>query len=111
MNIEAAGAELAVAKYLNVYPDLAPTFGSLPHWDLLWLGRHIEVKRNHLLGGDLLVPKLDETVVYILACGGLPQYHIVGYIDGVDVPLVGEWVELRYGACWRVNPNYLTSLQ
>ena len=107
MNIQAVGAELAVAKCLNVYPDLSPVSGDLPKLDLFWNKRIIEVKRNHELQGDLLVPKLNEIALYFLACGELPLFKIVGWINGDQVPYVGEWAELKYGACWRVRPGSL----
>lgn len=110
MNIQAAGAELAVAKCLNVYPDLSPTAGELPEFDLRWNKRMVEVKRNHELQGDLLVPKLNKSALYVLACGELPEFKIIGRIDGDLIPYVGEWVELTYGACWRVRPVLLNPL-
>ena len=111
MNMEAAGAELAVAKMLNVYPDLSPTSGELPKWDLRGHGARFEVKRNHLATGDLLVPKLNSELVYILVCGELPKYNVVGYLPGTSIPLVGEWAELTYGACWRVHPGKLKPIE
>jgi len=110
MNIQAFGAELAVAKLLNVYPDLTPTKGDLPKWDLALRKLRYEVKRNHLDDGDLLVPKLNRDLMYILACGGLPEYRIIGYLQGTSVEILGEWVELTYGPCWRVHPKHLRSM-
>jgi len=110
MNIEAAGAELAVAKYLNVYPDLSPTRQDLPKYDLRWRGRRVEVKRNHEPNGDLLVPRLYHSLIYILACGHLPEYNLIGYIEGIDIPDAGEWANLTYGACWKVRPFRLEPL-
>ena len=107
MNIEAAGAELAVARYLNLYPDLSPTAGDLPDHDLHWKERRIDVKRNHMADGDLLVRKLNQEVIYVLTCGSLPSYSIIGWLRGYDIPLNGEWVDLPYGPCWRVRPRSL----
>ena len=107
MNIEAVGAELAVAKYLNLYPDLSPTAGTLPDYDLLWKDRRIDVKRNHKADGDLLVRKLNSEVLYVLACGALPSYSIIGWLRGYEIPLKGNWIDLIYGACWRVHPRFL----
>jgi hypothetical protein len=108
MNIQAVGAELACAKYLNVYPDLSPTAGELRQWDLVKNGVHYEVKRNHLESGDLLIPKLREGLIYILVCGEMPKYTIVGYLPGMRVKETGEWVNLTYGPCWRVSPHLLS---
>lgn len=108
MNIQAVGAELAVAKFLNLYPDLTPKVGALPQYDLTWRNRKVEVKRNHLRNGDLLIPFLNEKLIYILACGQLPGYSLIGFLSGHDVPSKGEWVNLTYGPCWRVNPQLLS---
>ena len=104
MNIQAVAAEMAVAKYLNVYPDLSPSAGRLPKYDLRLGKEKLEVKRNHLDNGDLLIPELDKELVYILACGTMPRFQIIGTIWGGNVETTGEWVELRYGPCWRVHP-------
>jgi hypothetical protein len=111
MNIEAMGGELAVAKYLNIYPDLSPTRGKLPEWDLIWNGYKVQVKRNHLQNGDLLVPKCLDQLVYILVCGACPNFTIIGYLVGYSVKLLGSWVQLTYGPCWRVNPSLLIPIE
>ena len=107
MNIQAVGAEMAVAKHLNVYPEFSPSEGKLPDFDMVWNGKKVDVKRNHLWDGDLLIPKLNPERFYILACGSLPKYHIIGGLLGAEVPKVGQWVELSKGPCWRVHPIHL----
>lgn len=111
MNIQATAAELAVAKYLNVYPDLSPRAGELPQFDLHMNHQLLEVKRNHLLDGDLLVPKLRQDVIYILACGEMPEFSIIGWMTGARVPECGEWALLLYGPCWRVRPCHLKAME
>ena len=110
MNIQAVAAEIAVAKYLNVYPEISPTDGDLPRYDCRFRDYRIEVKRNHLSNGDLLVPHLDKELIYILVCGEIPMFLLIGYLPGSSISLLGKWVELTYGACWKVKPNLLISL-
>ncbi len=111
MNIQAAGAELAVARLLNVYPDITPTDDDvLPQFDLVYNSNMIEVKRNHLPNGDLLIPKKYNDLIYVLVCGSMPLYNVVGFIAGASVALLGEWVDLTYGACWRVKPIFLSRI-
>jgi len=111
MNIQGAGAEIAVAKLMNVFPELSPTRGELPKWDLVIHNEQFDVKRNHLPDGDLLVPNLYENIWYILACGTIPSYNIIGFLSGIDVKKNGEWVNLTYGPCWRVRPQKLIPIE
>lgn len=114
MNIEAMGAEMAVAKYLNVFPDLSPTRGKLKKYDLMWRGVEIEVKRNHRPeGGDLLVPQAEpnEKARYILVYGSIPKFSLFGDIAGRDIRIYGKWTRLSKGPCWRVEPEYLSEWQ
>jgi len=111
MNVEAVGAELAVAKVLNVYPDLSPRVGPLPKADLRYRGKLIDVKRNHLDEGDLLVRKLCDDVYYVLVCGSIPRFRIIGYIPGDKVDVFGAWSGLTYGPCWKVAPSKLLPIE
>lgn len=106
-DIEAAGAELAVAKLLNVYPEWSPTPGAVPRFDLRWHGKQVDVKSTQASKGNLLIPYLDKSAVYILARGSMPGYEIAGCIDGKRVPEVGRWEELEHHACWLVLTEYL----
>jgi hypothetical protein len=110
MNIEAVGAEMATAKWLNVYPELSPTDGELPKWDLIYMGKKIDVKRNHLRDGDLLVPFLNTDVTYLLVCGSMPSYWLTGWLPGQHVEALGRWEDLSRGPCWKVTPDRLINI-
>lgn len=110
-DVEAVAAEIAVAKYLNVYPEWSPTPGHVPSFDLAWNGQKIDVKSTQRLDGNLLIPELDEELLYILVCGTMPQYRILGKIRGSEVPVTGRWVILKHTACWLVPADKLEPLR
>lgn len=79
LDVEAAGAEVAVAKYLGVY--WAPTFGS----NVVDINPNIDVKfTKHLTGRLLVYPEADPDRRYVLVTGAMPTYNIIGWIDGHD---------------------------
>jgi hypothetical protein len=79
VHIEGAGAEMAVAKQLNIYWEgSVNTFKSpdLPG---------IQVRRRSLPHYELLVRPCDsKDEVYVLVTGKMPQYRIHGWIRGSD---------------------------
>lgn len=87
-NIEAAGAELAVAKFLQRYwhpgvnrfrdPDVAP---------------NVEVRQTTLDSGRLIIRKrsADPMRRYVLVRGTMPTFEVVGWIWGRD-GMREEWV-------------------
>lgn len=108
MHIQAMGAELAVAKWLNVYPDMSPTDSALPQFDLIHDGRKVEVKRRDRTNLDLLLPNFRHDATYVLVYGRIPEFTIAGSIDGDRIPEVGEWREdLPYGSCWLIKRDFL----
>ena len=111
MNIQGMGAELAVAKYLNIYPELSPTKGELPQHDLLFGNMKIQVKRRDRTNLDLLVHSLREDVVYVLVYGQLPKFQIVGMISGSEVKTNGKWTNMVYGPCWLVEKSRLSEIK
>ena len=110
-DVEAAAAEMAVAKYLNIYPEWQPTPGAVPRFDLTWNGQRLDVKSTQRQDGNLLIPYLEEYLLYVLVCGQMPQYHILGKIRGVEVPLAGRWVTMKPQACWLVPADKLEPLK
>ena len=110
-DVEAAAAEMAVAKHLNVYPEWSPTPGEVPKFDLAWNGQKIDVKSTQRPDGNLLIPELDGELLYILVCGTMPQYRILGKIRGFEVPITGRWVTLKHTACWLVPADNLEPLR
>ncbi|MBA7468404.1 hypothetical protein ES707_03653 [subsurface metagenome] len=109
-DVEAAAAEMAVAKYLNIYPEWQPTPGAVPGFDLTWNGQKLDVKSTQRPDGNLLIPYLEEYLLYILVCGKLPKYTILGKVSGSKVPFIGRWTDMKYRACWLVPANQLEPL-
>lgn len=101
------GAELAVAKYLNLYPDMVIFTGELPQYDLVRGDTKFEIRSTQYPRGKLLITKLDEYTLYILVCGSMPTYTLAGYIEGSRVEEVGEWGVFKYVKCWTVQPEDL----
>lgn len=109
-DIEAAAAEMAVAKCLNIYPEWSPTPGEVPGFDLSWNGQKLDVKSTQRPFGNLLIPDLNQDLLYILVCGKIPEYRILGKISGSQVPLVGRWTNLEHRPCWLIPANELEPL-
>ena len=109
-DIEAVAAEMAVAKYLNVYPDWSPTKGEVPKFDLQWQGKRVDVKSTRHPNGNLLIPDLNKNLIYFLVQIQLPQFLLIGKIDGFKVNTVGEWVDMPYRPCWVVKSDLLEGL-
>ena len=81
IDLNGVGGELAVAKALNVWPDLSisPRKGGA---DLVSNGCRIDVKTTHYPDGKLLaVTSKDpgDVDVFILVTGRIPEYTIVGW--------------------------------
>lgn len=76
-DIESACAELATAKYLNLYWD-----GSVDTFKLPDVG-NFQVKHTQHPGGSLIIRKdLDPNYFYILVTGSSPSYALRGLMLG-----------------------------
>ena len=107
-DIEASAAEMAVAKLLNIYPEWSPTVGKVPRFDLRWNGHPVDVKSTQRADGNLLIPYLDESLIYFLVCGTMPTYKVMGYLEGDRVPWAGRLREdLGHIPCWFVPASQL----
>jgi len=84
LKVEGFGAELAVAKVLNVYPDLSPGYSKI---DLTFNGQTINVKQTKYDKGRLLVPEYQGKTAdwYILCTGQPPEYTIRGAMHSNEV--------------------------
>lgn len=110
-DVEAVGAEMAVAKTLNLYPDWAPVEGEVPTFDLKWKGFQIDVKSTVYSHGNLLVPNPRPDVIYVLVRGTIPTYTIVGAISGVAVKQQGHFGDHVYLPCWVVDSRELKPIR
>lgn len=81
IDLEGAGAEIALARVLNVYPDLDNKAGDE---DLVLKdGRRVDVKSTRYKSGRLLaVPwkKGKPADLYVLLIGSFPEYRIAGWV-------------------------------
>jgi len=102
---------MAVAKYLNIYPEWQPTPGAVPRFDLTWDGQKIDVKSTQRLDGNLLIPNLAKELLYVLVCGQMPEYRVLGKIKGIAVATAGRWVTLKHKDCWLVPADKLAPLR
>ena len=109
---QAIAAELAVAKALNVYPPL-PILADAPKFDMKYGGFTVDVKSKDPDSNkmDLLIPYLNEKLLYVLVWSNLPVFDIKGYIVGKYVKKQGEWLELPKKPCWCVIPERLSPIE
>ena len=79
-HIEGAGAELAVAMYLGAYWWAAIDRPGAPD-----VGGDVEVRQTARVDGRLVIrPKDNPRRAYFLVTGTLPDFKIVGWIEGAD---------------------------
>lgn len=78
---EAAGAEIAVARYLGI-EDFTPTINTFKNEpDINWDGVAIEVKQTPHRNGHFIVSNDDrDSDMGILVVGESPTYYIAGWI-------------------------------
>ena len=80
-DIDAASAELAVAKALNIYFK-----GAAPYQ--VDLGTNIEVRHSADHNNRLIVREKDDTdSVYVFVTGNTPYMYVRGWINGSDAKL------------------------
>ena len=115
IDVDGMGAELAVAKCLNVYPDLTILKGHRPHHDLVYRDKKLEVKQSKYANPRLLLSPnriyVADNFGYVLVSGTVPTYTIVGYLSSRQVEKVGEWVDLGKGRSWGVLSSQMKPIQ
>ena len=104
---QAFAAEMAVAKYLNLYPDFNPS--SHKPYELVLNGHKIDVKHTKLQTGNLLIHTLHVDLLYILVRGEMPRLSICGYVRGEDVNELGAYIE-RNNHYWLVECRLLRNI-
>ena len=105
ISLEGFGAELAVAKALNIYPSLGSEFSKI---DLNFNGT-INVKSTHYPNGRLLVPDYQgrTTDWYILVIGKIPEYRIAGVAHADQVFRQENIKDLGKGPAYLLTQNQL----
>ncbi len=114
-DIDAMGAEMAAAKYLNVFPDLTlgPRQGTA---DLRLIHKNytIDVKHTKIEGGNLLAAlwkKLEHSDIYILVTGTMPTYNVVGWAWNYELLNKRNVGDLGYGSTYIMGQKDLRSFE
>lgn len=105
VDIEAACAEMVVAKYFGIYWD-----GSVNTWKRPDVGS-IQVRYTHYEDGSLIVrPPDSDDENFVLVTGKTPRYFIRGWIRGKDAKDSRFWRNKSgkiVGAAWFVPQDAL----
>jgi len=119
-DIEGAMSELALCKYLGVYPEGVMEVGTrsvskgTDDGDLVFQGVSIDAKSTQHKSGRLICMKKNDAVdLYVLLIGRRGEYEIKGCMYAKDL-----CVEERYGhhgvfrkACYKAEQDELMSLE
>ena len=98
-DIEAAAAEVAVAKHLGMFFD-----GSVNTFKRSDLGTQWEVRHTRHPQGHLIIRREDPTYsTYILVVGLVPRMTVCGWIKGIDGKSPKHWCEMPPPAAWFVK--------
>lgn len=109
LDINAMGAELALARLLNVYPDLDPTPRKGGH-DLRWGGHTLDVKQTARPNGHLLATKwkdADQCDLYALLTGELPEYQFLGFYPASSLLQAHRLKNFGHGPTYAVEQGEL----
>lgn len=114
-DLEGISAEIAVAKFLKVYPDTEiANQGEMPPYDLLSrTGVTIDVKTTKYRNGKLLVTlkkNPNDCQRYILCVGEFPIYTIVGYADSEQIFREENIADLGHGKGYVLSQEKLRRL-
>jgi len=99
IDVNGMGGEIAVARYLNVYPDTSISPRSGGH-DLVFRDRRVDVKTTEYMGGRLLAAKHKDhcaAEIYVLVIGSLPTYTIVGWTTAAQLLRESMLKDLGHG--------------
>lgn len=108
-DLDGLGAEIAVAKFLNLFPDLTvgPRSGGA---DLLNANLTIDVKHTRYANGRLLATlkkAADPCDIYVLVTGVLPEYYVVGWAYGHELIHEDNLRDLGHGVGYVLDQAYL----
>jgi hypothetical protein len=111
-NIEAVGAEFAVCRYLNVYPDL-----DMDSWavaDCVYHGYSIDVKWSPRDEADMVAKKKKASMIcdiYIRVCGSMPNYKILGYNSSKELFHDSRKTDLGYGETYFIPRSEMRPIE
>lgn len=109
--IDGFGAELALAKALNVYPDLCVDEASTE--DIFYKGASIDVKQTANEYGLLLLT-MEKTKFcdwYCLVVGRLPTFRIAGFARLDELRKDKNIIDLGYGDTYALKQNNLIAIE
>lgn len=108
------GAEMAVAKFLNLELDTStsPRSGGC---DLISKkGNKIDVKHTKYKNGKLIATlnkKLSDADIYILCTGSFPDYEIKGWVKNTDLINEKNIKDLGYGPTYALEQEQLNKFK
>ena len=108
-DINGVGGEFAFCKACGVWPDLTVTPRSGGH-DAVVFGTRFDVKTTKVPDGRLLAPiykPIDAADAYVLVCGKLPQYRIVGWAWSHELLFSGNRIDLNHGTHFGLDQSRL----
>jgi hypothetical protein len=110
LHYQGFGAELAVARVLNIYPDMSSDYSE---YDLLWEGKTINVKSTKYPNGRLLIPEYQGRTAdwYILVTGEMPEYIIRGVAHADQVFRKENIGDLGKGKAYMMEQNELMTME
>jgi len=112
-DLNGMGGELAVAKALNLYPDLSTEPRKLGADLVTEKGVRIDVKVTTRHGGKLLsspYKKADPPDVFVLAEGTFPEYTIIGWCFGHELFEEENLKDYGLGVCYGLTQDKLRPL-
>jgi len=110
IDLNGVGGELAVCKALGVYPDLeiGPRSGG---FDLVTRrGYRADVKTTAVQKGRLLAfldKKPEDSDIYILVVGEIPNYEIVGWCWAEELLKPENIIDLGHGRTYALSQDRL----
>jgi len=110
VELDGIGAEFAVAKALNIYPDLTLSVRSGGVELVSKTHARIDVKQTKYPDGMLLSltsKKGEDIDTFILVTGTMPEYTIVGWCQAVDLLQQENIKDLGYGPTFALEQDKL----
>jgi hypothetical protein len=112
IDLDGVAAEIAVAKCLNVFPDLSTDHA--PDADCLTrFGHWVDVKSTRYKNGRLLAAPWKGRGAadwYVLCVGTFPSYRIAGVISGTELISESRKTDLGHGPTYAVCQGDLTPI-
>ena len=109
-DLQGVAGEIAVAKCLNLYPDLEVTVRSGSYDLLMHNGMTIDVKTSVYPAARLTAPvgtPLQKAAIYVLVTGKMPTFRVVGWAWARDLINEGRIGDLGHGPTYILEQEWL----